>query len=59
MQYVPIALACGHLITGIAHFDYDPDREPEETTLVECEEGCGLQRFVVDPDAKGTGGEEV
>lgn len=47
-EFVPVALACGCVIAGVAHYDLDPERVPR--TLVECENGHGWQSFVIEPD---------
>lgn len=44
MEFVPVALSCGHLIEGIAHFDTGPPPR------VECQQGCGWQTFVIEPN---------
>lgn len=49
--FVPIALACGHVVQEMARFEYDPDRVPR--TLVECPEGCGWQGYIVEPGEDG------
>jgi hypothetical protein len=43
-EFVPVALACGHVIQGVAHFDTGPP------SRVECQEGCGWQEYVIEPD---------
>ena len=50
--FVPFALACGHYAQGVQEFDYDPVRDEADRTLIVCPEGCGLQRFVAEPNFK-------
>lgn len=44
MEFIPIALSCGHLLQGPAMFEMRPGQE----TLIECPEGCGMVRFVIE-----------
>lgn len=56
MEFVPLALACGHLVVSPATFRF---ATPTEDTLdawasspaseVECPEGCGWQAWVAEP----------
>jgi hypothetical protein len=45
MDFVPLALGCGHHAEGMQHFRFDP----EKPTEVLCPEGCGWQRYVIEP----------
>jgi hypothetical protein len=45
MEFIPIALACGHILRGPAIFEMYPG----EPTLIECPEGCGMVEFVIEP----------
>jgi hypothetical protein len=48
MEFVPIALACGHVVTDWAWFEA-PAVGSAEPARVECPEGCGFVEFVVEP----------
>lgn len=51
MEFVPIALGCGHLIDRPALFEIHPDGS--DISRAECPDGCGMQPFVVDPVDEG------
>lgn len=55
MEFVPLALACGHLLEGFAQFEAGGGEPP----VVECPRGCGMQPFVADPFDMPPGEEEV
>lgn len=50
-EWVPVALACGHVLVGQGYYQVPGVEEAAagETALVECPEGCGWQRYVVEP----------
>jgi hypothetical protein len=47
--WVPVALACGHVLTEQALYEMPADGsgEPER---VECPDGCGMVEFVLPPE---------
>lgn len=45
MEWIPVALGCGHLLQGPAWFESGGGKP----TLVECPEGCGMVEFVLPP----------
>lgn len=47
LEYVPVALRCGHLVDGPAWYDVDPKRIP--VRLVDCPKGCGFVEYVCEP----------
>ena len=47
--WVPVALACGHVLQGAAWYEI-PARHSGEAALVECPEGCGMVEYVVEPE---------
>lgn len=49
MEWIPVALACGHLVEGQAWYEVGGGKPP----LVECPEGCGMVEFVLPPDVQG------
>ena len=49
MEFIPVALACGHLLQEAAWFEAGGG----EPTRVECPEGCGMVEFVLPPGVAG------
>lgn len=47
--WVPVALACGHLLRGHAMYQV-PAKGSGEPELAECPDGCGMVEFVLPPD---------
>jgi len=45
-DWVPVALACGHLLQGQAMYEM-PAEGSGEPALVECPRGCGMVEFVL------------
>ena len=46
LNFVPLALACGHLVQDVALFEAGGGKP----TTVECPEGCGMVAFVSEPN---------
>ena len=46
--FIPLALACGHVVTDQAMFQA-PAAGSGEPELVECPEGCGMVEYVLPP----------
>jgi hypothetical protein len=45
VEFVPLALACGHIAEGWLKFELAEGEPPR----VQCPEGCGLVGFVAEP----------
>jgi hypothetical protein len=59
IEFVPIALGCGHVVTDewpMITWDLEDTGEafgpaPGSSSRIECPSGCGLQTWVKDPEA--------
>lgn len=49
MDWVPVALACGHVVHGAACYMIT-----DSGSFVECPQGCGWQTYVIDPTCLST-----
>lgn len=49
MEFVPIALACGHVTSGFVSFRRMVGPGEDGLSRIECPDGCGWQTWIADP----------